>query len=95
MVSLIRKFIIAFEDSLPEVHCWGRGSPFREFLHADDLGAAVVFALEKWDPSVNDAPKDENNNPLIMLNVGTGKDISIKELARKISDLVNFKSKII
>ena len=75
--------------------CWGTGNPLREFLHVDDLGDAVVFALENWDPSSSKAPKDENNNKLTMLNVGTGKDISIKELAYKISQLVNYQGKII
>ncbi len=94
MASLIRKFYEASTRSLPSVTCWGTGNPLREFLHVDDLGDAVVFALENWDPSSLNAPKDENNNKLTILNVGTGKDISIKELAYKISNLVNYKGKI-
>ena len=95
MASFIRKFYEASIYSLPSVTCWGTGEPLREFLHVDDLGDAVVFALEKWDPSSNNAPEDENNNKLTILNVGTGKDISIKELANKICYLVNYKGKII
>ncbi len=95
MASFIRKFYEASKNSLPSVSCWGTGNPLREFLHVDDLGEAVVFALENWDPSSINAPKDEKNNTLKILNVGTGKDISIKELAHKISNLVNFKGKII
>ena len=95
MASLIRKFYEASINSLPSVTCWGTGNPLREFLHVDDLGDAVVFALENWDPSSVNAPKDGNNNKLITLNVGTGKDISIKELAYKISNLVNYKGEII
>ena len=95
MASLIRKFYEASIKSLPSVMCWGTGSPLREFLHVDDLGNAVVFALENWDPNSKNAPKDENNNKLTTLNVGTGKDISIKELAFKISNLLNYKGKII
>ena len=56
----------------------------REF-HVDDLGDAIVFALEKWDPDSKESPVDINNVPLNYLNVGTGKDISIKELAEIIS----------
>ena len=95
MASFIRKFYEASTNSLPSVTCWGTGKPLREFLHVDDLGEAVVFALENWDPSSINAPKDENNNKLTILNVGTGKDISIKELAYKISSLVNYKGNII
>ena len=95
MASFIRKFYEASIRSLPYVTCWGTGKPLREFLHVDDLGDAVVFAIENWDPSSINAPTDANNNKLTMLNVGTGKDISIKELAYKISNLVNYKGKII
>ena len=48
MAALIRKFYIASKNSLPEINCWGTGSAFREFLHADDLGAAVVFVLAAY-----------------------------------------------
>ena len=75
--------------------CWGTGNPLREFLHVDDLANAVVFVLENWDPSSKNAPKDENNIPLNILNVGTAKEISIKELALKISNIVKYKGKII
>ena len=81
--------------SLPSVTCWGTGKPLREFLHVEDLGDAVVFLLENWYPSSTNAPKDIHNNNLTMLNVGTGKDISIKDLAYKISNLVNYKGEII
>ncbi len=95
MASFIRKFCEASINSSPSVKCWGTGNPLREFLHVDDLGDAVVFALENWDPNSRNAPKDENNKKLTTLNVGTGKDISIKELAFKISNLLNYKGKII
>ena len=92
--ALIRKFYEASINSFPYVNCWGDGSPLREFLHVDDLADAALFALENWDPSSNDAPKDSNGNPLIYLNVGTGKDITIKELANKICSEVNFNGEI-
>jgi len=91
MASLIRKFCIASKKSLPQVTCWGTGSPLREFMHVDDLANAVIHVLEKWNPDSNKSPKDNKGNPLIILNVGTGKDISIKELAHKIAKLTNFK----
>ena len=75
MASLIRKFYEASIKSLPSVMCWGTGSPLREFLHVDDLGNAVVFALENWDPNSKNAPKDENNNKFVYV-----KAIRIKEV---------------
>ena len=95
MAALIRKFLIATRDSLPAVNCWGTGSPFREFMHVDDLGEGVVFALEKWNPDAINAPHDIEGNPLLILNIGTGKDISIKDLAEKIALLTKYKGKIL
>ena len=66
MASLIRKFCEASKNSIPSVKCWGTGNPLREFLHVNDLGDAVIFALEKWDPDSQDAPKD--NNILFLIN---------------------------
>ncbi len=95
MASFIRKFYEASLNSFPSVTCWGTGSPHREFMHVDDLGDAAVFVLENWDPNSINAPLDENNNKLTILNVGTGKDITIKELAHKISNFFQYKGKII
>ena len=94
MASLIRKFYTAKKESLPLVNCWGTGSAYREFLHANDLGEAVVFALEEWDPKSDNAPLDEEGKPLTTLNVGTGIDISIKELVNLISSEVKYKGQI-
>ena len=94
MAALIRKFYNASLKNLPSVTCWGSGSPLREFMHVDDLGEAVVFALENWDPNANDAPSDKNGNKLSYINVGTGIDLSIKELAEKIAFYTNFKGAI-
>ena len=92
--ALIRKFHNAAESSLKEVTCWGSGSPQREFLHVDDLGEAVVFSLENWDPCSKNAPVDDAGEPLNFLNVGTGKDISIRELSNKIAKATGFNGKI-
>ena len=95
MASLIKKFCEAKKNDLSTVTCWGTGKPLREFMHVDDLGKSVVFALENWDPFDERAPLDINGVPLNYLNVGTGKDISIEDLAKKISQAVNFKGDII
>ena len=92
--SLIRKFSIAKRDNLSSVTCWGSGLVCRELMHVDDLAEAAIFCLENWFPSDIDAPKDITGNPLNFLNVGTGKDISIKELAKKIAGIVKFDGEI-
>ena len=95
MASLIKKFLDAKCEGLSSVTCWGTGKPCREFLHIDDLGSAVLFALENWDPDSKNAPLDKFGKPLVWLNVGTGKDISIYELAKKVSKIVGFRGEII
>ena len=63
-------------------------------MHADDLGSACIFSLENWDPQSSDAPKKEDGQILSYLNVGTGKEISIKELANTISEILDYKGEI-
>lgn len=80
--ALIRRFHEAARDGLPSVTCWGTGSPRREFLHVDDLAAAAVFCLEQWQPVADD---------LQFLNVGTGTDLPIRDLAALVADAVGFR----
>lgn len=83
--ALIRRFFEAEESDAQSVVCWGTGKPMREFLYVDDLSDACVFALEKWAPTGSDMP---------FLNVGTGVDISIRELASAVAQAVGFKGKV-
>ena len=83
--ALIKRFHEAKKDGLKLVNCWGTGSPLREFLHTDDLGEACLFVLEKWRPKLNESQ---------FLNVGTGTDISIKDLAEEISTIIGFEGEI-
>ena len=85
MAALIRRFHEAKEANAASVTCWGTGTPLREFLHVDDLGAACVFALENWSPSPDE---------LQYLNVGTGVDLSIKELADLVAKTVGYEGDI-
>ena len=80
--SFIRRFKEASKDNLKEVTCWGTGNPLREFLYVEDLSDACRFVLEKWKPQKNE---------IKFLNVGMGKDISIKELAEKIAFKAGYK----
>jgi GDP-L-fucose synthase len=75
--ALIRRFHEAAEAGAPAVTLWGTGTPRREFLHVDDLAAACVRLLEVYD---DDAP----------VNIGTGEDLAISELARLVADIVGF-----
>ena len=93
--ALIRKFSEAALYKHELVKCWGSGQPKREFLHVDDLANACIFSLENWSLFKNNAPCDLNGDKLSFLNVGTGKDISIKDLAYKIAKGCDFKGKII
>ena len=83
--ALIRRFHEANESGAEAVMCWGTGSPMREFLHVDDLGEACVFALENWKPDFQDHP---------FLNVGTGIDLTIRDLAEAIGTVVGYQGKI-
>ena len=92
--ALISRFHEAAQANAPSVTCWGSGTPLREFLHVDDLGEACVFALEHWDPGSPEAPLDDSGTPLAFLNVGTGVDLSISELAQKVAAAAEFRGTI-
>ena len=64
-------------------------------MYVDDLAEAVLFVLEYWDPSDNNAPLNDAGEKLYYLNVGTGQDITVKELAKKIAKLTNYKGDIL
>jgi GDP-L-fucose synthase len=83
--ALIRRFDQALQDAAPQVVCWGTGTPRREFLHVDDLADASVFCLESWQPQ----PQE-----LQFLNVGTGVDLPIRELADCVAAAVGYQGEI-
>ena len=80
--GLIRKFVDAVQNGKPEVVVWGTGSASREFLYVEDAAEAIASATEKYD-------KPEP------VNVGTGKEITIKNLVKLISQLTKFKGRIV
>jgi len=83
--ALIRRFHEAAQAKATSVSCWGSGTPLREFLHVDDLGEACVFALERWQPG----PEE-----LQFLNVGTGVDLTIRELAEAVAAATGYQGEI-
>jgi GDP-L-fucose synthase len=80
--ALIRKFVEATDKNQSSVTLWGSGNPRREFLHVNDLASAIDILLESYDSELH-------------MNVGTGEDLSIKELATLISELTEFKGEIL
>ena len=76
--AMIRRFHEAKINDLPEVICWGDGSPLREFLYVDDMADACVFLMNNY----------EGNETV---NIGTGTDITIKELANIVAEIVGYK----
>ena len=89
--ALIRRFHEAAQSGTEEVIIWGSGTPRREFLHVDDMAAASLFVL--------DLPKvdyEANTQPMLShINVGSGTDISILELAQKVAAITGYKGRII
>jgi len=89
LAALIRKFYEAKKRNDESVAIWGTGKPFREFLYVEDFADAIIFMME------NVEAKDIYENGISHLNVGTGKDISIIDLAKLIAGIINYKGKII
>jgi len=79
--ALVRRFVDALDEETREVELWGTGSARREFLNVDDLARAVLFLMEEWD-----SPE--------IINVGVGKDISIRDLANLIAQKLGYEGVI-
>ncbi len=80
--ALIRKFHTAKVNKEPNVTVWGTGSPLREFLHVDDLAEALVFLMNNYDDK-------------LFVNVGYGEDLSIKDLALLIKEIVGYQGELV
>lgn len=79
--ALIRKFHEAKENNEPSVEMWGTGTPLREFLHADDMADACVYLMKNYDGTKH-------------VNIGTGVDLSIKDLALMVKEIVGYTGEI-
>ena len=82
MAALLRKFSEAVRQGSAEVEVWGTGSPLREFMHCDDLASACLFLMEHYS----------SEEPV---NIGTGTEISIRDLAEKIAEATGFQGKLV
>jgi GDP-L-fucose synthase len=81
MPALLRKMIVAKTKNAPFVEIWGSGSPRREFLHVDDLAEACLYLMETY-------------NEAGFVNIGTGEDVTIKELVLLIKDIVGYQGEV-
>ncbi len=80
--ALIRRFHEAKESQSPEVVIWGTGSPRREFMYVDDLADACVFLMQNYDSSE-------------IVNIGTGQEVTISELAHMVAEVLGYKGELI
>ena len=81
VMALIKKFVEAQRDNLPEVVCWGTGSPRREFMYCEDAAEALNDVLFDWYQSD-------------LINIGVGYDVSIRELSEMIANIVGYKGRV-
>ncbi|TGL02294.1 GDP-L-fucose synthase [Leptospira bouyouniensis] len=86
--ALMRRFHEAKVNQLPEVVIWGTGKPLREFLYSEDMARACVFLMENYD--VTGDPKGGEH-----VNIGSGIEVSIKELAETVKEVVGYNGKLI
>ena len=89
--ALMRRFHEAVQSDLPEVVIWGSGKPMREFLHVDDMAAASVHVMELPQATYRGVTE-----PMLShINVGTGQDCTIRELAELMAEITGFKGRIV
>ena len=89
--ALIRRFHEAAQDGREEVTIWGTGKPMREFLHVDDMAEASLFVLDLDKPTY-----DANTQPMLShINVGTGQDVTILDLAHMVAKVTGYEGRII
>jgi GDP-L-fucose synthase len=99
---MMHKYGIKADNGNVSVSLWGTGSPRREFLHSDDMADACVFIMENVDftdlvenriKSIGSEKAKEKRNTHI--NIGTGRDLTIKELAGKVKNIVGFEGELV
>lgn len=89
--ALLRRFHEAREQNTPDVVVWGSGTPMREFLHVDDMAAASIHVMELAQEVLQ-----EYSQPMLShINVGTGVDCTIRELAQTIAQVVGYKGRVV
>ncbi len=88
--ALIRRFHAATQEGAEEVVIWGTGTPMREFLHVDDMAQASLFVMD-----LDKDTYDRETDPMLShINVGTGSDVSIADLARMVAEVTGFQGRL-
>lgn len=91
MPAMMRRFHEAVQEGRDEVVVWGTGTPRREFLHVDDMAEASLFVM-----NLDRATYDANTQPMLShINVGTGEDVSIRELAEMLAEVTGFRGRLV
>lgn len=88
--AFVRKFVEAKEKNLSQIEIWGTGVARREFLHVDDMADGCLFLMNNFNPT-----KEQNEKGEIFFNLGTGSDVSVKELVELFKKAVDFKGEIV
>jgi GDP-L-fucose synthase len=91
--AFIRRMHEAKEQKLDKVTCWGSGAPLREFLYSDDLAEACVFLLENVNYT-DVAFEDDSGTVQSHVNVGSGREVTIKALAETVKEVIGFEGEI-
>lgn len=88
--AMMRKFHEAKINNIDKVTLWGNGSPYREFLYVDDVADAIIYLMNTFNPT-----KEQNEQGDIIFNIGTGVDITIKDLADVMKKIIRYEGEII
>jgi GDP-L-fucose synthase len=89
--GLLRRFHEAKQNASPEVLIWGTGAPMREFLYVDDMAEACLHIME-----LDHETYSRNTQPMLShINIGTGEDLAIRDLAKAIGDVVGYRGRIV
>jgi nucleoside-diphosphate-sugar epimerase len=91
MPAMMRRFHEAVQQGRDEVVVWGTGAPRREFLHVDDMAEASLFVMD-----LDRATYEANTQPMLShINVGTGEDVSIRQLAELLAEVTGFNGRLV
>ncbi len=89
--ALIRRFHEAKTNSIPSVSIWGSGTPFREFLHVDDMAAACIYVMNLTHEEYGSCTLDTTSH----LNVGSGYDLTISDLSHMVKDVIGYSGEVV
>ncbi len=95
IIEILNKYGISASDGTVRITLWGTGSPYREFLHSDDMAGACIYIMENIDFKHPLLAGDKKEVINCHINIGTGKDLTIKQLAETVQEIVGFTGQIV